>query len=193
MSIKLFISFFILLFGLSAKAEPGCFQNGLKMGKLAEKGGEKQWQYLQKAQDYFLCASKEGNALAGLYAAELSESGRANKIDDAETIRLFVAAAESGNGSAAFQLSELYCGYAAEVCKRPDDAKKWLLKSVSLKHAIGANSLGVFYERGYGGEKNLDKAAACFKLSSELGEELGTRNYSRILKNTKSVKPTNCI
>lgn len=191
MSIKRFLGFILLVFTSGVMAESDCFKNGEKFGALAKKGGEKLVVYYQKSQDFYLCAAKEGNALAGFYAVQLSESGWANEIDPTEIIRLLTVAANANVPSSALALANKYCSFSS--CKNPKEAKAWLIKSVSLGESVGANELGAFYERGYEGKKLLDKAAACFKLSSELGNELGKENYERVLSKTASIAPVKCL
>lgn len=193
MIIRVLVSIFIYFsFALNnVFANSDCFDLGEKYEQLAKQGGEKLVENYQKAQDYYLCAAKEGNALAGLSAVGLSESGWANPLDDAEEIRLLTTAANAGIPTAALTLSSKYCDFLS--CKNPQEAKIWIIKSVSLGEPVGANELGAFYEKGYEGEKNLAKAAACFKLSENLGYELGKENHRRILSQNPSLAQMDCL
>lgn len=191
MRIKHFLSLFVLAYASDVMAESACFKNGEKFGALAKKGGEKLVEYYQKSQDFYLCAAKEGDALAGFYAVQLSESGWANEIDQTEIIRLLTVAANASVPSSALALANKYCDFSS--CTNPKEAKLWLIKSVLLGESVGANELGAFYERGYEGTKLLDKAAACFKLSAELGNELGKENYERVLSQKVLIAPVKCL
>lgn len=191
MSIKRFLAIFLFVYVSDVMAESACFKNGEKFGALAKKGGENLVEYYQKSQDFYLCAAKEGDAIAGFYAVQLSESGWANEIDSAEVIRLLTVAANASVPGSALALANKYCDFSS--CKNPKEAKLLLIKSVLLGESVGANELGAFYERGYEGAKLLDKAAACFKLSAELGNELGKANYERLLSQKVLIASVKCL
>ncbi len=164
-----------------------CLANAKKFEKMHGKDEVETGVYLQKAQDYYLCAEKEGDTYAGYKAASFSDAGVAKRLDEKEIIRLYENSANAGNANAAFEMYLLSCGFEQNICSHPAAAKVWAIKSATLGNANGFNTLGGFYERGYDGTVDLDKAAACYKLAAEKGTELGKYNLERVLKKNQPI------
>ncbi len=179
---RFFIALYLIFIVIPCFGSPeDCFNTGLKYEKLAlEKDLDAN--YMQKAQDNFLCAEKQGNVFAGYKAATLSDGGVAKEIDSTELKRLYLNAANSGNADAALIMSRIVCGDKFDACIDPGSSKKWMIESAKLKKCEAYNSLGYFYEKGIDGTVDLRKAVSCYRSSAACGNKLGEINYKRIEK-----------
>ncbi len=170
-----------------------CLANAKKFENMHGKDEVETGVYLQKAQDYYLCAEKEGDTYAGYAAAGLSDAGVAKKLDEKEIIRLYTNSANAGNAKAAYWLSHLYCGVEQNICNHPAEAKNWIIKSINLGDAGSLLYLGDFYERGYEGTVDLNRAAACFKLANDRGADRGKYHFERVIKKINPLISVNCL
>lgn len=170
-----------------------CLANAKKFEHMKSESEEEMWANLQKSQDFYLCAEREGDTYAGMKAAGFSDAGVAKVLDKKEIVRLYTNAANADNADAAIMLSKVYCGDAPAVCREPAEAKKWLIKSAALGNSNGMNSLGIFYERGYEGKIDLNKAFACYKLAAEQGSTLATDNLDALPATAKLSQSANCL
>lgn len=172
-------SLLLPLFISSLTLAEECFEAGVEYEKLSLDNNMNA-QYMQKAQDFFLCAEKKGNTYAGYKAATFSDGGVAKKIDPVELERLYSNSASDGNSDAALVMSRIVCGEDQNVCVDPAAAKKWIMIAIKLNKCEAYNSLGYFYERGVDGSVNFRRAADCYRLSGLCGNKLGEINYKRI-------------
>ena len=64
----------------------------------------------------------------------------------------------------------------------PSKSVYWYKKACSQNQPEACNNLGNLYEKGEGCEQNLEEALLLYKKSSDLGYDLGKKNYKLMLK-----------
>lgn len=170
-----------------------CLANGKKFEYMVGESEQETWSYQQKAQEYYLCAEKEGDAEAGYIAAALGAAGVADTLPEKEMVRLYSNAAKAGNFKAAYALYRLYCGDTPNTCSRPQEARKWISQMLSLDSGKGLYYLADFYEKGYDGTVDVNRAAACFKLAAEKGYAAGKIRLDQVTKKIDSFVAVDCF
>jgi len=98
-------------------------------------------------------------------------------------------AAYLGNADAQYELALTYEDmnylYFENPYFNPKKCIYWYTKACNQNHADACNNLASFYERGMGCKQNIKQAVILYKKSSDLGHELGKKNYKLILKQIK--------
>ena len=106
-----------------------CLEQAKKHEEMKTSTEQEYWDNLQKAQDFYLCAEKLGDAYSGYAAAGLSDAGVAKTLPPEEIKRLYTKAANAGHHLAAYELYRTACGSKHQHCDNPVKAEKWLLKA----------------------------------------------------------------
>ena len=70
---------------------------------------------------------------------------------------------------AAMTLAKIYLIGQAGVARDPAEARRWYMKADDFGYMPAAHTVGLMYENGYAGEKNLPKAAGYFKKAGTAG------------------------
>ncbi len=189
---------FALLLPLVACADntkESCIDQAKKYEALAE-GPEsaKTAELFQRAQDKYLCALEQGNEVAGYYAAGLSAGGVAKNLGKDKEFELTHKAAKAGLIDAQLTLSLLYCGDNPLKCDRPNEAKPWLIAAAKQGDSTAYNELGAYYERGFSGESDFNRAQSCYKIAIEKGNKIALENYKRVTRLAgNSASAINCF
>lgn len=170
-----------------------CMEQGKKYEEMKANTEEESNANLQKAQDFYLCAEKEGDTNAGYRAAGLGESGVAKPLSEVEVVRLYTNAANEGHEQAAYELYLMACGNKLDTCEHPVEAKKWLLKAAELGKTSIFTHLGWHYLKGYDGYVDINRAAACFELAADKGDEYASRHLNDLVEAGHQLKPVSCL
>lgn len=164
-------------------AAENCWQLGVEQIALAHEAriteAERKAAY-QKAQEHFICAAQLRVAEAGLRAADLGEKGLARKLDPTTAQRYYAAASLGGNKAASFAMARLVCGGDTNNCTAPLEASKWIIKAARQGSEDAPQALAIFLETGEGGVMDIKRAAACYKLAEERGNQWARQNYLRL-------------
>ncbi len=186
LSILLLVSFVVSFSNFSnAIAEEKvdeCFLKAKEFENLAQRDSAGLPDLLGKAMENYMCSARNGNIEAGYKAATLSESGMVKPLSESEVKEFIEKAAAADILHAQLILARMHCGPDIFKCISPQNAKFWLVRSSKRGSADGANMLGSFYERGFDGSGNLDKAEACYLLAIKLGSKVARNNFERIKK-----------
>lgn len=113
----------------------------------------------------YLCAARAGSAEGAYLAAALGNSGQSRFLPRDYTIELYLQASEK-NADAALILANLYCG-DDKTCQDTEKAQAMMIKAAKMGSNDAFNLLGVKYERGEFGAKDIERAMACYQLGAK--------------------------
>lgn len=141
-----------------------------------------QWIFMA-ALDSYLCAAEAGSLEASYAAASLSLSGQAPRLSNKKIETLLVAASEK-LPEAALSLASFYCDqgdYSQQrACVMPEAAEQALIQSAQLGSADAINQLGRAYEVGSLGNRDIERALACYISAADTGLQLADQNARRL-------------
>lgn len=148
------------------------------------------------ALDSYMNGADKGSIEAGYQAVLLSLSGQAPRLDDARILELLLSAA-STSGAANLALANFYCdeGRYDQVrpCADPQKSLNALEAGSKLGSMEALNQLGLSYERGTLGTKNINRALACFQAAAAQGFELSKENAARLIAKNVKTESSNCL
>lgn len=99
------------------------------------------------------------------------------KFSDA--IRLFRAAAETGDGEAMTYMGVVY-QWGEGVPKNANTAKEWYEKGANAGNGLAMNNLGYLYERGLGVPRDYQKAKEWYEKGVAAGDANAMRNLGHL-------------
>lgn len=102
-------------------------------------------------------------------------------------ISLIRKAAYSGNPDAQFELGQYYedVNFLGEnKFYNPKKCFYWYAKAALNGHAEACNNLGYCYDAGVGVKRNLTLARKYYSRAANLGDNLGVKNLSLLVKST---------
>lgn len=106
-----------------------------------------------------------------------------------EYFKLIKKSAYSGYAEALYDLAQQYEDthhlYDINPKYNPKKCIFWYKKACKKNHAEACNNLAHFYELGIGCKKNIKRALSLYKKSSDLGYNIGTKNYKLLIKQLK--------
>jgi TPR repeat protein/predicted acylesterase/phospholipase RssA len=143
-----------------AAAEKGDIDAYLNLGKYYWKG-DGFGKNIKKALEYFEAAAKQGNIEAQLKLGFSYLNGDGVEKDVKKSVQYLEVCAAQGNAEVQFILSTSYFA--------DDDLAKDIKKFANQESAGMQLSLGFYYLHGYGGKKNIIKAAEYFKSAADQG------------------------
>lgn len=150
--------------------------------------------YLQIAYDIYICSARNGNYKAAYRAALLTQSGQVSVAKNEDVESLLMLSAAGGVVDARIALANFYCGSDVNTCLKPKEAGAQLLLAAKFGSPDGVNMLGAFYEKGWLGVVDIDRAFSCYKKASEMGNSFAKNNIERIkIKLTYPMKNVPCF
>jgi len=127
----------LVLFATACRSQSETAEAQLELGRkyCDEKVPEKDY---KKGMEYLLKSAKRGNAEAMYYVGHAYLSGRycGATEDESQAVKWFHQAAELGDVSSMFKLSDLYYIGAAGVPKNKEESDKWRVKAYSIEKDI---------------------------------------------------------
>lgn len=134
----------------------------------------------KKAFDLMKKAAKQENAIAMADLGVMYKYGKGCKLNFNKARKWFKKSAKLGNDKAAYSLGYLYLKGFGNITQNYEKATKWFKKS---KHPMAKYWLGVCYYKGYGVNKNIQKASKLLETNL-----IGTNKA--VAENTIEVKNT---
>lgn len=127
-----------------------------------------------------------------IYLRLYKETGLSDqkKVEDYnEYISRIRSLAYKGNANAQYDLAQHYedTGYFGIPNPFFNSTKRfyWYSKASNNNHAAAYNQLGYLIEHNEDNQKDLTKALDCYRKSMELGDDLGKKNYKKMLRDLK--------
>lgn len=130
----------------------------------------------KKAKEYFTQLYERNIAQAAFYLGLYAESGYAGPIDYSSAVRYYKEGIEHGDSLCANNLGAMYCK-GKGVRKNKTKGFQLFLKSYSMCEIGDINkdicaNLAQCYEKGYGTDKDLQRALEIYREGAELGDQL---------------------
>lgn len=119
----------------------------------------------KKSLFWYRKAGKKGAPFARYRSALLYLFDKNIERNVPKGIELLEYVVKSGNGDAAYVLADLYI-QGKLVPENMKQAEKWLLRGNELNHANSQYRLGLLYESGVLGNKQLEKAIELYKVAA---------------------------
>ncbi len=146
---------------------------------------------LRKATEWYIKASKEGDAIAQRNIASCYANGEGVENDESKAVNMYFRAALQGNPRAQCELGICYWG-GDGVKKDYYKAMKFFDKAAGQGYVEAQYNLGLFYEEGYAVKKNIEKAVEWISKAAEQGDsvaqyKLGTLYLNVIKDYQKSI------
>lgn len=162
-------------------AEEGHYDAQGYLGDIYRLGKLGKPDYSEAAKWYKLAADQEGSYEA-YQLALLLKDGKGVSKNAQEAYRYFKKAADKGKSDAYFYVA-YFLSEGEGVSKDLTEARNWYEKALAEKptNAI-QNNLALMYQRGEGGDLNLNKAKELFKLAAEAGNERAANNLENLEK-----------
>ncbi len=135
----------------------------------------RQWFRQARAQAEKLVAN--GNTEAMMLLAALQQNGRGGPKDPAAALELRLRAAKAGHAGAAFALA-----HAAQESKELAAAREWYEQAAVGNHHKAMAPLGVMYDKGEGGPRDLDAAERWLARAAAAGDSAGKKVLERLRK-----------
>lgn len=115
---------------------------------------------------------------------QMYELGRGVKKDSEKALSLFTAAANQGYAAAQAKLGSLH----VEGKKDYASAMNWFQKAADQGYALAYSAIGDLYAKGYGVDKNADKAVEYYKKAADAGDAAACLRLGRMYEQGKGVK-----
>jgi TPR repeat protein len=126
---------------------------------------------LIKAVQWYRKGAKQGNDTAQYNLGVMYENGEGIPQDYKKAVEWYSKAAKQGNSDAQGMLRELE--------ERKKQEREWI-NAAEQGDATAQNNLGVMYETGRGGNKDLGEAAWWYRKAAEQGDADAQENLARI-------------
>ena len=115
---------------------------------------------------------------------QMYELGRGVKKDSEKALSLFTAAANQGYAAAQAKLGSLHVEGKQDYAS----AMNWFQKAADQGYALAYSAIGDLYAKGYGVDKNQDKAVEYYKKAAEAGDAAACLRLGRMYEQGEGVK-----
>ena len=131
----------------------------------------------REAMEWYLCAARQGDAVALYRLGEMYEEGQGELPNMAQALRCYTEAAQRGHAGA--QYAAARCWARGQGCERDDAmAVAWFEEAAQRGHAGAQHHLGVAYRRGLGVVQDLEVALRWFRRAAEQGHARAQRELA---------------
>lgn len=170
-------------------AAEGCYERAVRLQKRADKETRESKVLYEKTLDAYLCAARQGNPRAAYLAAILSKSGQTRSLPEEMYDNLLNQAATAGDRDALSAVAIRSCKEglteadkinSIAKCRDPEMVLRNLSLAIDRGATYATNYLGMYFERGQLGGKDIARAYKCFELGANKGDELAAWNQRRL-------------